>query len=146
MSEADAQRAEARAWLAAADEDVRAARACLAADPAVRTAAAYHCQQAAEKILKSMLVAAARPFRKVHDLEELGHAAAQSWPDLAAEIDQVRPLTYWSFAFRYPMPGHGLAEPPETPEILAALAKVGELLAAFEERLATTGGGDRAGP
>jgi len=34
-------------------------------------AAAYHLQQAAEKLVKSLLVLNGAPFRRIHDLDEL---------------------------------------------------------------------------
>jgi HEPN domain-containing protein len=53
MSAVDSnQRHEANAWLARADEDLRAVRPCLDAPPPVLGVAAYHCQQAAEKLIK----------------------------------------------------------------------------------------------
>jgi hypothetical protein len=42
-------------WLEAAAEDRRVAATCLALDPPVRGAAAFHCQQAIEKLLKGFL-------------------------------------------------------------------------------------------
>jgi HEPN domain len=45
---------------------------------------AYNCQQAAEKLIKGLLVLAAAPFRKTHDLDELSEAAAPIYPDLRA--------------------------------------------------------------
>ncbi len=47
-----------RAWLAAADDDLRATRGCLHGPEPTPTSAAYHCQQAAEKLLKAVLVSA----------------------------------------------------------------------------------------
>ena len=47
------QRDEAKAWLAKADEDLAAIRACLDAERPLLGIAAYHCQQAAEKLIKS---------------------------------------------------------------------------------------------
>ena len=50
---AEDRRREGERWLAIARDDTRVARLCLAVeDPAVRTAA-YHCQQAAEKLAKA---------------------------------------------------------------------------------------------
>jgi hypothetical protein len=42
-------------WLAAAAENRRVAATCLALDPPVRGAAAFHCRQAIEKLLKGFL-------------------------------------------------------------------------------------------
>lgn len=50
------QRVEAKAWLAKADEDLRAIRLCLDGRPPVLGVAAYHCQQAAEKLIEGLQV------------------------------------------------------------------------------------------
>lgn len=50
----DPQRvADTKAWLRRANDDFRAAEADLHADPALLGDAAFHCQQAAEKVLKA---------------------------------------------------------------------------------------------
>ena len=54
-----------------ADRDIRSAEACLAGADPIPEAAAYHCQQAAEKLIKGLLVLARTPFRKTHDMEVL---------------------------------------------------------------------------
>ena len=43
-------------WLAVAEEDRRVAAGCMAMDPPLRGVAAFHCQQAVEKLLKGFLV------------------------------------------------------------------------------------------
>jgi len=100
--EASERRREAAGWLAIAREDVRVARACLSLDPPARGVAAYHCQQAAEKLVKGLLVAASTPFRKTHDMDELADLAASSYPECRDLLDTVRALTVWGFAYRYP--------------------------------------------
>jgi HEPN domain len=96
------QRDEAKAWLAKADEDLAAVRACLDARSSLRGVAAYHCQQAAEKLIKGLLVLAATPFRKTHDLDELSASVVPVYPDL----DPL--LAYYPGAhllgFRLPLP------------------------------------------
>jgi hypothetical protein len=42
----------------------------LSLNPPALGEAAYHCQQAAEKLVKDLLVAAAVAFRKTHDIDE----------------------------------------------------------------------------
>jgi HEPN domain len=125
------QKDEARAWLAKAEEDLAAVRACLDARPPVLGVAAYHCQQAAEKLIKGLLVLAATPFRKTHDLDELSAAAAPIYPDLESLLGYVRVRTYWGFAFRYPMPAEqdGGQGPPASDEIEAMLHHLSNLRA-----------------
>jgi HEPN domain-containing protein len=57
---------EILAWLRIAESDQRVARLCLTADPPLCDAAAYHCQQSAEKLLKGFLVKAGLHVRKTH--------------------------------------------------------------------------------
>jgi HEPN domain-containing protein len=125
------QRDESKAWLARADEDLAAIRACLDARPPVIGVAAYHCQQAAEKLIKGLLVLAAIRFRKTHDLDELSHLAVPAWPDAEPLLAHLRVRTYWGFAFRYPMPGENEAthEPPATQEVEETLRHLSDLRA-----------------
>lgn len=125
---------EARLWLAKVEEDIAVARRCLTGSEPLPGAAAYHCQQAAEKLIKGLLTLVAVPFRKTHDLDELTTQLAEELPELGARAEPLRNLTPWAFAFRYP----GLDEPPlPTPaEIETALREVDSLRTAFLARLA----------
>jgi hypothetical protein len=58
------------------------------AEPALVRGAVFHAQQAAEKAWKAFLAAHERPFRKTHDLDELGSAAAEG----DATLDAFRVL------------------------------------------------------
>lgn len=118
---------EARAWLAKADEDRAAVTALLAPQPPLLGVAAYHCQQAAEKLLKGLLTAHAVPFRKTHDLDELAESMVVSRPDLAATVDPLRSRTTWSFAFRYPSIVGPVGATPVLGEIDAAVAELRRL-------------------
>lgn len=69
---------ETRSWLRKASEDVRAAEVARGAEPPLRDAAVFHCQQAAEKAIKGFLTLHARPFRKTHSIEEIGECVAKS--------------------------------------------------------------------
>jgi HEPN domain-containing protein len=100
--EAAERNREAAGWLSIAREDIRVARACLALDPPARGVAAYHCQQAAEKLVKGLLVAASTPFRKTRDLDELADLAVSHYPECQNLLDAIRSLTVWGFAYRYP--------------------------------------------
>jgi HEPN domain-containing protein len=62
---------EVKAWLQKASSDLYSAEILLDHDPPVPEAAAFHCQQAAEKILKALLVWLDVPFEKVHGLTYL---------------------------------------------------------------------------
>lgn len=133
MSGADPekQREEARRWLARADEDLAAANALAMLSPPLTGAAAYHAQQAAEKVMKGLLTVAAVPFRKTHNLNELGGQVVAAWPGLATLVDPLRPLTSWNFAYRYPA-AEELSEPaPLAAAILDTLAQIKLLREAF---------------
>lgn len=122
---------EARRWWRVAAEDLRVVRACLSLDPPSMGNAAYHSQQAAEKLLKGLLTAAGVSFRKVHDLDELADAASPLHPALSATIDACRPFTAWATEYRYPPEDE--AAPPLENDILTAVALLDRLLAATRD-------------
>jgi HEPN domain-containing protein len=101
-AESPATRAAVAAWLAHADDDRRSAVLCLAADPPLPGIAAFHCQQAVEKLLKALLVHVSVSFRKTHSLVELGDAVAVHFPNLADTICRAETITFWGVAYRYP--------------------------------------------
>ncbi len=137
MSAADDERArrdEARRWLAVADEDLATVGACLAAAPPLPKSAAYHCQQAIEKLIKGLLVLAGVAFRKTHDLRGLTLQAAPLYPELEAMKRDLRWLTVWGFAYRYPM-----EEPEETPptadDVRGMVGRIREFREALAKRV-----------
>jgi HEPN domain-containing protein len=97
-----AQWAEARRWIAKAVEDRRSAVLVLADDPPLLDPAAYHCQQAAEKLLKALLAAAGVAIPKSHDLQRLAALVVPLFPGIIAIIEAVSDLTPWGTATRYP--------------------------------------------
>jgi len=113
-------------WIRHAADDARIACGCLALDPPARGGAAYHCQQAAEKLLKGLLVLAGTDFRKTHDLDTLGEAVLPHFPMLRPLLATMGAWTAWSVAYRYP--GEDEPEPEPTIEELSdALATIAEL-------------------
>jgi hypothetical protein len=83
----------------------------MAADPPLRASAAFHCQQAVEKLLKGFLYSGreaisqdpfARPTGRGRASELLGHRLARG---------SGRDWTVWAVAYRYP-----LAEGPDETE------------------------------
>jgi HEPN domain-containing protein len=133
--DAAAQWAEAGRWLAKADEDVAVAELALARDPPLTEPAAFHCQQAAEKILKAVLVAAGVAPARSHDMERLVQAAAPLYPSLSDEMHAFARLTEWLTASSYPDLGGGLGEAPsdvaETPTLIKAFGANVRALAPF---------------
>lgn len=118
----DAMRvAEVREWLVKAAHDLRASQTLLSGDSSLPDVAVFHCQQASEKVLKAFLSWHDRPFRKTHNLEELGEQCLEIDPTMRTLIDRLVPLTEYAWRFRYPgdpgMPtreeaeeAHGVAE------------------------------------
>jgi len=102
--------AETRAWFRRMEDDLRAADVDLGADPPLIADALFHCQQAVEKALKGFLTWHDRPFRKVHDLRELGAEAIAMDGSLELWIRRSIPLSPFATVFRYP---YTLAEPSE---------------------------------
>src|SRR3954468_20464843 len=102
--EAEIRRREAARWLAIAEEDVRVSRGCLTLEIPAPGSAAYHCQQAAEKIVKGLLVVAGAAFARTHDMDELVDLALAHYTDQKSWLEGVRRLTLWGVAYRYPGP------------------------------------------
>ena len=101
--------ADARAWFVKAANDLRGAEIDLAAEPPLLDDCTFHCQQAVEKTLKGFLNWHQRPFRRTHDLGEIGGQCVQVDPSLEPLLRQAAPLTEYAWKFRYP------GEPDEVP-------------------------------
>jgi HEPN domain-containing protein len=113
--------ADAKAWLAKADMNLKAAAHELTAAPPFTADAVFHAQQAAEKAMKGFLAWHDVPFRKTHDLAEIGHQCAGLDPSLELLLMRAASLTQYAWKFRYP----GEPEEPlrEEAEISIALAR-----------------------
>lgn len=98
-------RAEVEAWLAKAQDGVRAARVLMEQAPPIAASAAFHCQQAVEKLLKAYLLWNERSFEKIHDLRALVNQCVEIDAAFAELRDRVAPLTAFAVRFRYPGPG-----------------------------------------
>lgn len=114
---------EAAAWLARARQDLRAAAVDLEAEPPLLGDAAFHCQQAVEKALKSLLALHGRPFRKTHDIGELAVACLEHEPSLEPLLRRSAPFTEYAWRFRYP----GELFEPERGEVEDALEVAGRV-------------------
>lgn len=136
---ADDRRREARLWLQIAREDARVCDLCLTAqEPAIRPAA-YHCQQAAEKLIKGLLVMAGVHFPKTHDMEALGDLAISQYAAWTKLISDTFSLTDWAWVYRYP----GLEEEadPSHAELTEALATIAQLTACLASMVEDTNPG-----
>lgn len=93
---------ETRFWFLKARADLRGARVDLDVDPPLIEDALFHAQQAAEKAEKGFLIWHDKPFRKTHDLVELGSACSSIDPSLDSILHEAARLTTYATAFRYP--------------------------------------------
>ena len=107
---------EARRWLILARKDLNASRLLIAEEPA---ASVFHSQQAAEKTAKAFLAFHDVPFRRTHDLRELGNQCEAIDPTLSPLLEDAAGLTDYAILFRY------LDAPrePDSPEAGDALSK-----------------------
>ena len=104
------------------------------ADPPLGEIAAFHCQQAAEKLLKGFHVLAGKRFRKTHSLEDLGAAAQASFPDIADLVTAVRAWTSWVGVFRYPSSDGAAAPEPDQDALHQAVEIFDELAARLRSK------------
>jgi HEPN domain-containing protein len=93
---------DVRAWLTKAAIDLRGAEIDLEAEPPLLEDALFHCQQAVEKSFKAFLVFHNQPFRRTHNLEEIGEACLQLDGTLRQIVDNAVPLSEYAWAYRYP--------------------------------------------
>lgn len=123
--------AEARAWLTKALSDLQAGEHLLTANPPIVGLALFHAQQAAEKALKAFLSWHDLPFRKTHDLSELGQHCIRIDKTLTDICQQAARLTVFAWLFRYP----GESEEPSIEEARAELAVARAVFEAVLARL-----------
>lgn len=127
-------RHSASSWITRADEDIAAVELCLTAANPLINIAAFHAQQAAEKLLKAAIASTGIEPPRVHDLAELADLAANAEPAIRAQAEQVETITSWAVLTRYP--SHGDTPPPTCEEISAALQLVKELRGVVAETTA----------
>jgi HEPN domain-containing protein len=123
--------AETRAWLAKAKMDLDAAAFELTAQPPFVADIVFHAQQAAEKALKGFLVWHSSPFRKTHNLEELGEQSLRFDPTLRSVVEKATPITRYAWKYRYP----GDPDEPTRDEAETALGTAREVYSAILARL-----------
>jgi HEPN domain-containing protein len=110
---------------------LRAAEVDLAAIPALLGDAAFHCQQATEKVLKGFLAWHDVPFRRTHDLAEIGQQCSSLDISIEPTCRRAERLTAYAWIFRYP----GDVEEPTREEVEDALALAREVYEAVLSRL-----------
>lgn len=122
---------DTKAWLTKTKLDLEAASHGLKASPPLLADVVFHCQQAAEKAMKGFLAWHDVPFRKTHELEEIGDSCLRIDATLKDLVDRAVPLTEYAWKFRYP----GELEEPAREEAEAALALAREVYEAVLARL-----------
>ena len=97
-------------WLSRADDDLRLADLALGASPPVCWGAAFHAQQAVEKLLKALLTSHRVEFEKVHSIDYLLDLCVGIEPEADRLRSTATKLTDFAVEPRYPFPR---AEPTE---------------------------------
>jgi len=133
---------EALLWLAKADADVAGARTLLAAGQL--DLAAFHVQQAVEKALKALLVAAAQDVRRTHDIEQLATLARVQWPAVLPAPFVLAAVSQWYVTTRYPGPDEVAPTPEEVAEALDSVAALTAAIVALAPPAARPDGGSGA--
>lgn len=91
-----------RQWIARADVDYWTAERLLNDAEPIRDSVAFHCQQAAEKYLKALLVSLQVEFPKTHALEKLLDLLVPVRADVAAALEAIKVLSPFGVKVRYP--------------------------------------------
>ncbi len=78
-------------------------------------------QQAAENLIKALLVLAGEPFRRSHDMDDLVSRLLPVYPQFAESAEALRHLSVWGIAYRYPAL-------EDTPEPLPDVAELEQMI------------------
>lgn len=123
---------DVRAWLRKAALDLRAAEhEASTPELGLWGDVVFHAQQAIEKSYKAFLAWHDAPFRKTHNLEELGTACAEIDDSLRLLAALSAPLTEYAWKYRYP----GESEDPGAEESKRALALGHQIYEAIRTRV-----------
>lgn len=96
-------KSELSEWVAKAEGDfVTARREISAIECPNYDAVCFHAQQCVEKYLKARLVAAGRPFPKIHDLSALLNLVLPLEPSWVSLLEELDDLTDLGVEVRYP--------------------------------------------
>lgn len=95
---------EASRWFRFAEEDLRTAVVCLRDEDVPPRQPCYLAQQAAEKALKSCLIACGTDYPRSHDLDYLRNLLPPNWR-IHATHPVLAELTEWLVEARYPAIG-----------------------------------------
>ncbi|MCP1608616.1 putative nucleotidyltransferase/HEPN domain-containing protein [Azospirillum lipoferum] len=117
-----------RTWIAVADRDLAMIRKAIAGPDPEPAGAAFHCQQAAEKLIEAVLVAAGIHPPRSHDLRSLIDRLPADH-GLREVLLPLQRFTALAVAYRYPT-AHLFDDPPDEPtveEVADWLVEIGTL-------------------
>jgi HEPN domain-containing protein len=128
-----------REWLTAVERDLKAIRNCLFGPDPTPAGAAYHCQQAAEKLVKAVLISTGIHPRKTHDIQGLVAELGEAHPMRPVLAPFMR-FTPFAWAFRYPSldPMAVEANEPSLDEVTEWLKEILSAVQAVEVHLGLT--------
>jgi HEPN domain-containing protein len=89
-------------WLERARDDLRIVDVLLAQPAPSLYGTSLHCQQAAEKLSKAVLIAYSTKPPRIHDIGELAALVAAVNEDIGRELATLSQVTTWYVASRYP--------------------------------------------
>ena len=112
-------------WLERVRSDLAMARRACEGDDPLPEQAAYHVQQAAEKLTKAVLVAVQKRPRKGHQIGEFAKRLPPSFPDRERFLALDR-FSDYVWAHRYPEEDLS-REPPPVPSVTEARAWIAEI-------------------
>ena len=98
----EAKRRLVVAWASKAEDDLAVARLLILDERRLLAAGVYHCQQAAEKMLKAWLTLHDVVFPRTHDLEVLLNLADTKPPGFVRYRTHAQRLTPLASEYRYP--------------------------------------------
>ncbi|HYE00013.1 MAG TPA: HEPN domain-containing protein [Alphaproteobacteria bacterium] len=127
----------AAAWFAKAQNDIAMIRNGLLGPMPSAEGAAFHCQQAVEKLLKGVLAADDRIAARTHDIAELLRQLGADHP-LAAAFAPLDHLTVFAVQFRYPAMIGDEPDPPTPEAVTAWLGAIEALKLAVDRYIRTT--------
>jgi HEPN domain-containing protein len=113
-----------REWLAKADEDFEFARINFEEGKPFLAQISFHFQQAAEKYLKSYIIAHELEFLKIHDLPLLLKICTSKDLSFGHLRDDCEFLTTFYVDTRYPVHWPTLFSPDETKKAFQAAARI----------------------
>lgn len=115
---------ETREWLEKAAEDARSARILHERSTKVYPVICFHCQQAAEKVLKACLVSLSQSFDTLHSLHYLLELLTQHQDDFNKLSEEADILSPYAVVIRYPAPGRDKITGQDVVEAMEACHRV----------------------